>query len=139
MQRGGPLPDALDDAIWLFRGVPVESTEVNDVRMDGTIHPPRPDRVGDIWRHRHMMLNDTETGYTSWTTDRGLAVDAAYFSASVPGLSGQVAIFRVRVESLPAESVYPGRDDENEYLIEGIVDGVSISVSESDDEEQAHG
>ena len=79
------------------------------------------------------VLGDTQTGYTSWTTERNIAEEFAQFSAS--GSSGHVVIFRVRVASLPEEQIFQGRDDEAEFLLEGIVEEVSISESAADEEE----
>ncbi len=50
-------------------------------------------------------------------------------------LSGQVVIFRVRVDSLSLDQVFQGREDEDEYLIQGTVEEVSLSEGYEDDEE----
>lgn len=125
--------DSLEDATWLYRGVPSESPEVADVASDGEIHPPRPDRVGERWRRYHVM-GDTGTAYTSWTTDRSIAKAAAFESSQGEGLSGRVRVFRVRVASLDPDRVYEGRADEDEYLIRGTVENVEFS---DDPEEEA--
>lgn len=125
------MSDPLSDVIWLYRGVPGDSVEVEDVHSIGEIRPPRPDRIGERWRQFHV-LGDTQTGYTSWTTDRNIAEEFAQFSAS--GSSGQAVIFRLRVASIPEEQVSQGRDDEAEFLLEGIVEEVSISESAADEE-----
>jgi len=108
--------------------------EVADVRSMGEARPPRPDRVGEVWREFHVH-GATETGYTSWTTDRTIAEDAACFSSEAPGLTGDIVIFRVRVDSVAEQRIFPGLEDEAEYLIEGTVEGVSISTGEADEEE----
>jgi hypothetical protein len=131
--------DELDDVAWLYRGVPRESAEVNDVLAISEVQPPRPARIGERWRHSHVMLNDTETGYTSWTTDRSLAEAAAEATADAPGLSGEVVIFKVWVASLQRERVFPGREDEDEWLIEGTVEDVVLSDGNEEDEEDEDG
>jgi len=80
------------------------------------------------------MIGDTETGYTSWTTDRSIAEAAAESSSDNFDLSGRVVIFKVRVKTLSRERVFPGRADEDEYLIEGTVEDVSISRSADEEE-----
>ncbi len=84
------------------------------------------------------MHGNTETGYTSWTTDRSIAEAAAEESNNNFNLSGLVVIFRVLVASLSSESIFAGREDEDEYLLEGTVEGVSISESPADEEEGNH-
>src|SRR5437870_3547289 len=78
------LCESLEEATWLWRGVPLESPEVADVRYCNEVHPCRPDRTGDGWRHRHMS-GDTETGYTSWSSERSFAVAAAEASSETSG------------------------------------------------------
>jgi hypothetical protein len=129
------LWDALTDVKWLYRGVPRESSEVMDVEAIGEVRPPRPERVGEIWRNYHVHGN-TETGYTSWTTDRSIAEDAGRFSSEAPGLSGEVVIFRVAANSIPEARVFPGLEDEAEVLIEGTVEGVSISTGEEEEDDE---
>jgi hypothetical protein len=128
------LCDSLDDHTWLYRGVPKESPEVQDVAANGEVYPPRPDLTGEPQRHAHIC-GMTETGYTSWTTDRSIAEDAASFCSEDEALSGVVVIFRVRISSLPQERLFPGRDDEYEYLIEGTVENVELSEDASDEED----
>jgi len=82
---------------------------------------------------------DTETGYTSWTTDRSIAEAAAQASSDIYGLSGETVIFRVRRDSISEGRIFPGLEDEDEWLIEGIVEGVIISESAADEEEEEHG
>ena len=100
----------------------------------GEIRPPRPERIGEYWRHVHMH-GATETGYTSWTTDRSIAEAAAEDSSNNFDWSGLIVIFRVRVGALSEERVFPGRNDEDEYLIEGTVEEVGVSENAADDEE----
>ncbi len=80
------------------------------------------------------MAGETETAYTNWTSDRSIAVAAAEDCASAPGLSGEIVIFRVRLESIDRDKLFDGRADESEYLIEGVVEGVELSTGEEEDE-----
>ncbi len=78
----------------------------------------------------------TDTGYTSWTTERSIAEAAASAcSDDDEELTGQIVIFRVRVSTLNLERVFEGRADEDEYLIEGIVEEVEFSEDASDEED----
>lgn len=114
------------DRIWLYRGVPEESLEAADVEFCGEIRPPRLDRIGVRWREYHSA-GETETGYTSWTTDRSIAEAAAGACLGDEKLSGRIRIFRVRIATLDQNRLFEGRADEEEYLIEGIVEGVEFS------------
>jgi len=82
---------------------------------------------------------DTETGYTSWTTDRSIAEAAAQDSSAIYDLSGEIVIFRVRVDSISEERIFPGLEDEDEWLIEETVEDVTISESAANEEEEEHG
>jgi hypothetical protein len=114
--------------------VPAESPEVDDVDYFEEVRPPRPDRVGEDWRQRHCA-GMTQTAYTSWSTDRSIAEDAAKACSEDEGLSGLVRIFRVRVGTLDLDRVFEGRADEDEYLIEGTVENVEVSEDASDEED----
>jgi len=114
--------------------VPAESPEVADVESIEEVRPPRPDRVGEDWRHRHIA-GMTDSGYTSWSSDRSIAEAAASACSDCEGLSGQIRIFRVRVAALVEEKVYEGRSDEDEYLIEGTVENVEFSEGLADEED----
>jgi len=77
----------------------------------------------------------TQTGYTSWSSDRSIAEAAATACSEDEGLSGQIRIFRVRVSTLDQEQVFEGRADEDEYLIEGTVENVEFSEDAADEED----
>jgi hypothetical protein len=77
----------------------------------------------------------TETGYTSWSTDRSIAEAAATACSDDEGLSGQIRILRVRVGALDLERVFEGRADEDEYLIEGTVVNVEFSEDPADEDD----
>lgn len=128
------LCDPLADITWLFRGVPRESPEVKEVRAIGEVRPPRPDRIGEYYRSVHSA-GDTETGYTSWSTDRSMAETAGEASSYDYNLSGRIVIFRVRLASISRDRIFLGLEDEDEVLIEGPVEDVSISASPADEEE----
>lgn len=128
------VTELLDEHTWLYRGVPAESPEESQVEHFGEVVPPRPDRVGYEWEWRHSA-GRTETGYTSWTTDRSFAELAASECSSGEGLSGRSRILRVRIASLDHERLFEGRADEGEWLIEGTVEGVEFSDDPADDED----
>lgn len=98
------------------------------------VRPPRPDRVGEEWRRLHSSGLTTDTGYTSWSTDRSIAEAAARASSDDEGLSGKIRILRVRIRALDLERVFEGRADEDEYLIEGTVENVEFSEDAADEE-----
>jgi hypothetical protein len=89
---------------WLFRGVFLRSPDDDWLRGQDEIVPPRPDRVGPEWRQQHRNGN-TETAYTSWSTDWETA--------------------RMFAEE--------GRD-EHEVLIEGRVDEIEVSTGLEEEE-----
>jgi hypothetical protein len=131
------LCDSLEELTWLYRAVPVEATgEVEDVEYYGEVRPPRPERVGADWRVGHSA-GMTQTGYTSWSSDRSIAVEIARaYSQDDETLSGLVRVFRVRISTLDLERrVFEGRADEDEYMIEGTVENVEFSNDESDEED----
>lgn len=123
-----------DGQTWLYRGVPEESSEVEDVAACNEVRPPRPDLVGEYYRDEHLQ-GYTETGYTSWTTDRSVAEAAAEACSEEEDLSGRIRIFRVRIVTLDLARVFPGRDDEEEYLIEGTVEEVAFSDGVTDEDD----
>ncbi len=101
--------ESLEGCRWLYRGVPIESSEVADVESIGEIHPPRPDRTGDYWRQAHSAGLMTETGYTSWSTDRALteaAASACRMMIKIPREQSWLRAFaeaaKVRGVSLPS-------------------------------------
>ncbi len=122
-----------DPPRWLYRAVPMESAERFDVGASGEIHPPRPDRRGEDWIESHKDGN-TETAYTSWSTDRETAIQIAESVASSESLSGRIIVFRVLVESLDERTLYDGGAHEAEYLIEGVVENVEFSDGDEEDE-----
>lgn len=61
-------------------------------------------------------------------------MEAAEAKSDELNLSRRVAVFRVRVRDLPMDRIYAGREDEDEYLIQGRIEGVVISDSEAEDE-----
>lgn len=126
--------ESIEDCRWLYRGVPAESREVADVEYNEEVTPPRRDLVGEYWRAAHIE-RFTNTGYTSWTTDRSFAEEAARECSIEAGLSGHIRIFRIPTRDLESERIYEGRADEYEYLLEGTVENVRFSETEADDED----
>ncbi len=101
---------------------------------NGEVYPPRPDLRGERCRHFHLS-GTTETAYTSWTLDRSIAEEAARSRARNEGLTGLLVIFRVRISKVLEGRLFPGREDEAEYLIEGTVEDVEFSEDASDEED----
>src|SRR5437660_257695 len=115
--------DALldEERPWLFRGVFLRSPGEDWMRDEDEIVPPRPDRIGSEWRHKHRN-GDTETAYTSWSTNWETARMFGEEARSDSRAPGQVVVFRVRIDTLTNRGYY-GRDDEDEILIEGRLAG----------------
>lgn len=107
--------------------MPAESPEVKDVSANGEVYPRRPGYVGEYARYCHIINEMTDTGYTSWTTDRGIAEELAQYASREAGLSGKIAIFCVRVNTIDEERIYDGEASEDEFLIEGTVENVQFS------------
>lgn len=124
-----------DEKHWLFRGVFLRSPDEDWMRDEDEIVPPRPDRVGSEWRHNHRN-GDTETAYTSWSTNWETARMFAEEARSGSRARGEVVVFRVGVDTLTNRGYY-GRDDEDEVLIEGRVEGVEISTGLEEEERNA--
>jgi hypothetical protein len=122
-----------DDFRWLFRGVFLRSPDEDWMRDEDEIVPPRPDRIGWDWRRKHVS-GDTETAYTSWSTNWETARMFGEEACSDTRARGEVVVFRVRIDALTNRGYY-GRDDEDEFLIEGRVEGVEISTGLEEEEE----
>jgi hypothetical protein len=128
------LCDSLEGFVWLYRGVPEESPEVEDVRANGEVYPRRPGVVGEYERYCHSVNEMTDTGYTSWTTDPAIAEELAQYARREAGLTGSVVIFQVRISSIEKRRIFKGEEREDEYLIEGTVENVEFS-EDADDED----
>ena len=118
---------------WLFRGVFLRSPDQDWMRDEDEIVPPRPDRVGWRWRQQHRN-GDTETAYTSWSTNWETARLFGEEARSDTRVRGEVVVFRVRIDTLTNRGYY-GRCDEDEILIEGRVEDVEISTGLEEEEE----
>ena len=94
---------------------------------NGEVYPRRPGYIGEYARYCHIINEMTDTGYTSWTTDRGIAEELAQYASREAGLSGRVVIFRVRISTIEEGRIYEGEAREDEYLIEGTVENVLFS------------
>jgi hypothetical protein len=104
------------------------------MRDEDEIVPPRPDRRGREWRQKHVALGDTDTAYTSWSINRETARMFGEEARSDTRARGEVVVFRVRIDTLTNRG-YFGRDDEDEILIEGRVEGVETSTGLEEEEE----
>jgi hypothetical protein len=126
--------DLLDEGFcWLFRGVFLRSPDDDWMRYEDEIVPPRPDRRGPYWRQQHVK-DDTETAYTSWSTNRDTAQMFGEEARTDARGRGGVVVFRVRIDTLTNRGYY-GREDEDEILIEGRVEGVELSTGREEEEE----
>jgi hypothetical protein len=103
------------------------------MRDEDEIVPLRPDRVGSDWRDVHR-IGDTETAYTSWSTNWGTARMFGEEARDDDKVPGEVVVFRVRIDTLTNHGYY-GRDGEDEILIEGRVEGVEDSTGLEEEEE----
>ena len=97
------------------------------VAANGEVYPRRPGYIGEYARYCHIINEMTDTGYTGWTTDRGIAEELAQYASREAGLSGRVVIFRVRISTIEEGRIYEGEAREDEYLIEGTVENVLFS------------
>jgi hypothetical protein len=129
------LCDSLEDYTWLYRGVPAESPEVEDVAANGEVYPRRPGYVGEYARDCHRINEMTDTGYTSWTTDPGIAEELAQYASREAGLSGRVVIFQVRISTIEEGRIFEGEAREDEYLIEGTVENVLFPEDAEDEDD----
>jgi hypothetical protein len=127
------VSDSLEGRTWLYRGVPAESHEVKGVAANNEVYPRRPGYVGEYALYCHSINEMTDTGYTSWTPDRGIAEELALYSSQEANLSGSVVIFRVRIDSIEKHRIHEGLAGELEFLIEGTVENVEFS-EDADDE-----
>lgn len=121
--------------MWLYRGVPAESSEVEDVAANGEVYPRRPGYVGEYARYCHCVSEMTDTGYTSWTTDPGIAEELARYASQEAGLSGKVVVFQVRISTIEESRVFEGEAREDDYLIEGTVENVLFSEDVKDEDD----
>jgi hypothetical protein len=117
----------------LYRGVPGDSPEVQQVLATGEVLPRNPSRWQAEWRQAHSAGN-TDTAFTSWTSQRSIAVNAAEEVCTTEELECGVVVFRVLLANLPDSQIFPGRPDEDEYLLWGVIENVEISTADSDEE-----
>lgn len=125
--------ESLREYVWLYRGVPAESPEVADVEANREVYPRRPGYVGEYARYCHSVNEMTDTGYTSWTTDRYVAEELARFASMEANLGGELVIFRVRINTIEESRITEGLDSECEYLIEGTVENIEFSEDPNDE------
>ncbi len=132
----GSVLDSLEGRTWLYRGVAAESSEVQDVLANGEVYPPRPGHIGEFARYCHSIYEMTDSGYTSWTTEREIAEEMARYVSNGANLSGDLVIFRVRICTIEDYRIFEGLGAECEFLVEGAVEHVEVS-EDSDDEDDA--
>jgi len=65
--------DSLEGKVWLYRGVPARSEQARTARAYGEVCPPRPGLTGEYVGYEHTVGGHTDTGYTSWSTERWIA------------------------------------------------------------------
>jgi hypothetical protein len=125
--------ESLEGQTWLYRGVPEESPEVADVHFNGEVHPRRPGCVGEDARRNHSRYEMTDSGYTSWSKERDTAIELGQYASRNARtsrgrrLSGRVVVFKVRITTIEVKRIFEGEVAEDEYLIEGTVEGVEFS------------
>jgi hypothetical protein len=143
------LCESLSDWDWLYRGVPKDSYEASTAEMDGEVIPPMPGLVGDHVRYAHIHGEQTESGYTSWTTNPETAEYFAkraaesvnkrarhryrYSTGDEEPISYETVILRVPTKSLDESRLFEGRCEEGEWLIEGLVEQVEIWNGDEDE------
>jgi len=115
-----------EDCVWLFRGTFLTH---DDLWMKDTdsIEPRERFNRGSEWRERHSKLDDTETAYTAWSTNRCTAEMFGEEARDNAHAAGEVVVFRVKVKSLTNRCFRSGFENEDEVLIEGTVDDVELS------------
>lgn len=141
--------ESLSDYEWLYRGVPKDSYEASTAEVDGEVIPPVPGMVGEEVRNAHINDEQTESGYTSWTTNLDTADYFAKRAANVANsrvrhrlryrvgdgkpISYRIVILQVRIDTLDDRKLFEGRCEEGEWLIEGTVENVEIWDGDDDD------
>lgn len=143
------LCESISDWDWLYRGAPKASYEAISAESDGEVMPPRPELVGEDVRNAHIHGEQTESGYTSWTTNLDTAEYFARRAAKAANrrtrrryrsgvgtgepISYEIVILRVRIDTLDSNKLFEGRCEEGEWLIEGRVENVEIWDGDEDD------
>tara|TARA_B100000965_G_C19270226_1_gene616974 strand:- start:162 stop:479 length:318 start_codon:yes stop_codon:yes gene_type:complete len=95
--------------------------------LEGELDPPNPSRTGEYWLHRHWE-GDTDTGYTSWSTNPYVAKAMAEEAIQEHGLEPGVLVGRVRADSIEDCRKFEGSafTDEEEVTVEGTVTGIQV-------------
>ena len=115
--------------------MPTDSPEAEDVVANGGVYPRRPGHVGAYARYCHSINEMTDTGYTSWTTDPGLAEELARYASREAGLSGKIVLFQVQISTIEEGCIFEGEDREDEFLIEGTVKNVLFAEDAADEDD----
>jgi hypothetical protein len=115
----------------LYRGVPARSEQARTARAYGEVCPPRPGLTGEYAGYEHTVGGYTDTGYTSWSTERLIAeefgLEATEDADAERGYHdeedaeeyaewrGRVVILRVRISDVFDQLEPDGeRDDDDE-------------------------
>lgn len=129
------LPEDLleDEHEWLYRGMFLESSDLWR-KWEECIEPRDLTKRGRICRDQHSRNDDTETAYTSWSTERDKAQEFGEEARSKATGEGEVVVFKVPVRTLANRCFHGYYEDESEILIEGTVEDVL-----PDEEEEENG
>jgi hypothetical protein len=142
--------DSLEGRVWLYSGVPARSEQARTARAYGEVCPPRPGLAGEDAEYEHTVGGYTDTGYTSWSTERWIAeefgLEATEDADAERGYHdeedaeedavwrGKVVILRVRIADV-FDQLEPGEEREDEWRLRGRVEGVEVCEGDEDDEE----
>ncbi len=144
--------DSLEGKVWLYRGVPARSEQARTARAYGEVCPPRPGLTGEYVGYEHTVGGHTDTGYTSWSTERWIAEEFGLEATEDADADaergyhdeedaeenaewrGRVVILRVRVAEV-LDQLEPGEEREDEWRLRGCVEGVEVCEGDDDDEE----
>ncbi len=142
--------DSLEGRVWLYRGVPARSEQARTARAYGEVCPPRPGLTGEDAEYEHTVGGHTDSGYTSWSTERSIAeelgLEATEDADAERGYHdeedaeedaewrGRVVILRVRIADV-SDQMEPGEEREDEWRLRGRVEGVEVCEGDEDDEE----
>lgn len=112
---------------WIFRGMFLHSPDDLWMKGEESIDPQDRTKRGRHWRDQHSKHDATETAYTAWSSNRDTAQMFAEEARDGTDASGEVVVFKVRIESLKNRCFRSGYENEDEILVEGVVDGIEIS------------
>jgi hypothetical protein len=144
--------DSLKGKRWLYRGVPARSEQAKTARAYGEVCPPRLGMTGQDVGYEHTVGGLTDTGYTSWSTERWIAEEFGREATEDADAEAKrsyhdegdeeddaewrdkVVILRVLIEDVEAQ-MEPGEEREDEWRLRGCVEGVEVCEGDDDDED----